>query len=271
MYSSDLGWCSVNTSINSASDDRWIAHRLGQIANGAQPSELISRWSFKTQNSSRFSYLYHVMIRISSYACFIIPALLVATPAGERIMDYLFDRGCYCYFKIKGMPSLYEQRKQLTQLFLTLAVAEERLSRQEAVDQMLRGRSGRRLYPNHLPIQANSLNRELLTGAIQKTKSSLSEEDLKTLLAAIQITPRCISIAPRLHKEYALETIKRCTGKITLPEGLKFNGNEIDAFIHTRCIIELNGASFIDLPQDALTHLEKHVKNSIWFPIASNV
>lgn len=258
MYSSDLGWCSFDKASCSTSDDAWIACRLIQIANG-DFNPLVSRWTFRTKEASLFSYAYHLMIRVASYAVLLLPAIWTTT-LGDRIADYVLDRGQCLYYRLKGKREFYEQQKQMTQLFLTLAVAESKLSTQEAVDKELRkpNRSRWVSFKTYFykPIQANTITRDLLGRAVEKTKASLTEEDLKTLLIAVQFFPANRWVVPILQKEYALEAIRRCSGDITLPEGLKFEGPEINAFIGTKCTINLNKATFSNVPEEAKKALE---------------
>ncbi|HSX03418.1 MAG TPA: hypothetical protein VLG76_01670 [Rhabdochlamydiaceae bacterium] len=275
MYASELGWAQVQHSIDSSSDDDWLAFRLGQIKDGVQPSELISRWTFETKDATGFSYVGYLIARVGSYALFIFPLLIVSTNVGLntvlRIIDYFIDTGLYIYSKVKGTEELYQSKKDLTQLFLTLAIAHQRIADQEQVEQKMRlagalwEPGNKRMYLYHFKrcIRNQELNRRLWDQAFEKTIATLSPEDLKTLLVAIQIFPRGSTLCPDLQKKFVLKALEVCDGSITLPRGLEFDHSEINYFTLTRCKVDLNGAYFSNITLEDSNALGRINDNSI--------
>lgn len=251
MYISDLGWASIQGSWYKAEDDAWLSSRLHQISDQGPLSELISRWTFRTQNASKSSYLFHLMVRIASLIC--LPFFI------SRTLDYAWSRAQYIYFRWNGLVDVYTHRSKFTQLFLTLAAAEKRLSDQEIVDEKRCGKDGMRLCPKHQPVQPNILNRDLFDRAFQKTVTTLSIEDFKTLFVAIRMVPVAELIAPNLQKKFALEAIQRCSdlGFIRLPKKLLFTNQDIPVFTNARGRVDLNRAIFVDLSPENIAIIEE--------------
>lgn len=245
MYSSDLGWVSIENCYKYSADDAFIAARLQQIK--ADPSTpLISRWTFKTQNTTNLSYLGHVVLRVASCAALIIPAFWVTTYSGKRLMDYLFDWGNYLYYaKYKGEEKFYQDAKRLTQIYLTLVVANERIMAVEMNKQDMQ------------PIQEYTIGARLLLKAQKKTLQSLSEEDLTTLNKVINQFPIGQRTDPSLQKKILLETLKRGTSPITLNDNLEFVGEQCNAFISTKRKVDLCGAKFKHVSEEAVKALNQ--------------